>query len=66
MSNSMLYASVSSYLTCLPGREVFRETLGTIYIEGPRYRRKHVRRKFLESRSTFYDLIEHDKRGLEF
>lgn len=62
----MLHPLVSSYLTGLPECEVYRETLGTIYIEGPRDRRKHVCRKFLESRLTFYDPIEHDKCGLEF
>lgn len=60
------YSLTPSYLSRLPEREVFRETLGTIYIEEPRYRRKHVRRKFFESHSTFYDLIGHDNRGLEF
>jgi len=63
----MLCPSTAPYLSHLPGREIPRETFrNNIRRRAEIPARARPRREFLESHSTFYDLIESGERDLEF
>jgi len=65
--HSMLCPSTAPYLSHLPGREILRETFrNNIRRRAEIPARARPRREFLESHSTFYDLIESGERDLEF